>query len=302
VQGVKGDKTIKMNDDVPFFMYSGEERIYINDMQQLPNIPDHDRILWGDYSFSSYGYLGNNTYKICILGDSASCFDWADLKKMVDSRFNLNTEIYAFVFGGLDLPQLYQLFKHEILPLKPHIVIYNYYQNDTNQHRLIQKNGTVHVAYSYERVPYAFKSQLSQFLLAHSKFYTLFNRYLVQLLERYISGYAPRYYYPGAAVASQCLADMVRLCRENEITLAVVNFSDISYNFPTDDFVKNETKKNNIGYFDIRNEFIRLGYNQDEKFKDIRAECVAHYNRAGQSLVQKLIFKHMVEKEMFSVQ
>ncbi|MDD5155461.1 MAG: hypothetical protein PHF11_03135 [Candidatus Omnitrophica bacterium] len=304
-RGIKGDVPLPLEDDYskkeyPVFYYRHNKKISVKGIKEIKNIPDQDSIIWGILLDPGYIKSTEGKYRICVLGDSVSCFNWGKFNDLVVSKCGIDASVLPFVWGGLDLPQLYNIFKFEILPLKPKVVIYNYYQNDTNQHRFAEKNGRLFVYYSYSKTPYVFTMPYNQFLLTHSKLYGFINRRIAGYLQKNIRGYAPRYFYPGYDLAYRCLADIILLCRENNIILVIVNFPDIKKDFPTDNFIKQITKDFNLEYFDIRTKFIALGYNNDENFTKIRErpDCDAHYNDRGRSLVQDLIFDYLIEHKI----
>lgn len=304
-RGIKGDVPLPLEEDYsgqeyPVFYCRNNKKILIKNIKSIRDISDQDSIIWGNFPDINEINAAKEKYRICILGDSVSCFKWEELKKLVVSKCGLDAAVLPFVWGGLDLPQLYNVFKFEIFPLKPKIVIYGYYQNDTNQHHFAQKNGRLVISYFYFRTPYVFEIPYNKFLLAHSKLYNFINRRIADYMQKNIRGYEPRYFYPGYNLAYWSLANIISLSRRNDITLVIVNFPDIAKNFPTDDFIKQVTKDFKMKYFDIREKFIELGYNDDENLLAIKApeENLAHYNFNGHLLIQDLIFNYLIENKI----
>lgn len=312
IKGIKGDSPIPMFPSQLYYI-KNNKRYPLGDIKQIKHIRNHDSIIWYEpLDLKVQNVLGiqndlktpgNEKFRICILGDSVTAFPWERFKESIISECDLDVGVLNFAVGGYDLAQIYYVFKAEVLPLSPRIVIYNYFQNDTNQHKIIEKDGKLHICYSNSRIPYAFSiPYINDFLLNHSKFYNFINRRVAGYLQGHVEDYKPRYFYPGYYCAYQYLSGIISLCQKKGIVLVIVNFPVIDKNFPTDDFIRRIAEKFNLKYFDIRDRFIALGYNKDEKFLELRSRPGdwAHYNSDGISLIQDLIFDYLIENKIFA--
>jgi len=305
IKGIKGDSPLVISPHSLFY-FRNNKKVPLRDIKQIKNVSDQDSIMWDNIQYGAdrkWRDAAEREYTICILGDSVSVFDWREFKDLIATRCGLNATVCVFAWPGYDLPQLRNVFEFGILPLKPNVVIYNYYQNDTNQHQFVEKDGTLFICYSHSSIPYIFESPFNNFLLAHSKLYNFINKRIAGYLQSRFRSYQPKYFYPGYQRSYQCLSDIISLCQKNGIILVMVNFPDIRKNFPTDDFIKRIAENYNLKYFDIRDKFIALGYNNDENFLKIKApeQNYAHYNAAGFSLIRNLFFDYLLEQKILAL-
>lgn len=274
------------------------------------SILNYERIPNSGPNINSYGMIGReyrlkkpkDTYRILILGDSITEFDWY-VKILEGSLNNFSNssckfELWNAGVGGYEVNQYANYLKFKGIKYQPDMVIIGFCLNDFNiaGTRIINKDRNGFSGYYYSGMMISKDFPINNFLFTHSYLY----RYMLINIDKLLTKIRlDDYIDRRIATGSIYLGEIKKICKKKKIPLFTVIFP---YLKPLKEYSRVEIeeyksmlavlKTLDIEYIDLHSYF------SAEKIKSLRSykEDYIHPSKEGHEIAAKVIYDYLVEK------